>query len=372
MSERPRAFVLAVGTELTTGQTLNRNAAWISQELERLGIKTSEHRTVADDRKAILRALSEGSRHSQLLFVTGGLGPTSDDFTREVIAEYIGAPLEYDPISWASIVERLSRRGVPIVESNKQQCYFPKGARVLHNSRGTANGFCVSTPQCQIFALPGPPREIEAIWKAELASDLARRFPDPDPIQLLLWQTLGQSESAIGEITEEALRGSGLQTGYRVHLPYVEVKVWVPQSRAERSGDFVSALDQALRPWTITKGDQDVAELFLCALQGLSGDLVIQDALTHGLIAERVLPLLRKPSFRALGVRITWVSGSAQTKVDIKIEPDADCGARLWVRDTERAIGAVFKSDDLKERNLRALTEKFFIESQRVIQDLLA
>ena len=368
MGLSPSAFILAVGTELTTGQTLNRNAAWISRELERLGIKTREHRTIADDRAIILQALRDAAQCAQLVFVTGGLGPTSDDFTREVIADFVQAPLEYDPSSWAAIVERLSRRGVPISESNKQQCYFPQGTRVLRNSEGTANGFHARTPQVEVFALPGPPREIEAIWKAEIEGDLARRFPNPDPVDLRLWQTLGKSEAAIGEITEEALRGSGLQTGYRVHLPYVEVKVWVPRRRAELWERSLRALDHALEPWIVARDAEDVAELFLGALQTVSGALVIQDAMTPGLIAERVFPLLRKPAFRELGTRITWITGQQSVPATIKIEAQSGAAARLSIQGRVIEIAPVFPSLDLRERNLRALTEKFFIEARRAIQ----
>lgn len=368
MQRRPSSFILAVGTELTSGQTLNRNAAWISRQLQGLGIETREHRTVSDDRGVILQALHDGAESTDLVFVTGGLGPTSDDFTREVIAEFVQAPLEYDPHSWDAIVERLSRRGVPVSESNKQQCFFPKGARILRNSEGTANGFHARTPRVEVFALPGPPREIEAIWKAEIEADLARRFPDPDPVDLRLWQTLGKSEAAIGEITEGALQGSGLQTGYRVHLPYVEVKVWVPRSRAESSRLSLEALDRALEPWTVAKDNEDVAELFLRALERLPGEVVVHDALTPGLIADRAFALLRQPSFRGLGSRLTWITGSSSASATIKIEPAPAAGARLLVQGREHALAAVFPSVDLRERNLRALSEKFFIEARRAIR----
>ncbi|MCM2324110.1 MAG: competence/damage-inducible protein A, partial [Oligoflexia bacterium] len=137
----PRASVLAVGTELTAGETLNRNAAWISEKLTRLGVEVVLHETVRDSRPEILAALEHCGRSSELLFVTGGLGPTTDDFTREVIAEWIGKPLQFHEPSWTGIQERLRQLAVPVAPSNRQQCFFPEGARVLPNSQGTANGF---------------------------------------------------------------------------------------------------------------------------------------------------------------------------------------------------------------------------------------
>ncbi|HVK61905.1 MAG TPA: molybdopterin-binding protein, partial [Bdellovibrionales bacterium] len=91
-----RAATLAVGTELTDGQVLDRNSAWLSRKLAAAGLEVIEHRAVADDRKTISVALGEITRKVSHLFVTGGLGPTSDDFTREVLADYFGRPLKFD------------------------------------------------------------------------------------------------------------------------------------------------------------------------------------------------------------------------------------------------------------------------------------
>ena len=119
-----KTSILAVGTELTTGQIVNRNAAWISNQLKNIGLLTAVHITVADDRKSITEALQFCAEHSELIFVTGGLGPTSDDFTRELITEWTNLPLEFDEESWKKVKERLSTRGFPVQNFQKKQCYF--------------------------------------------------------------------------------------------------------------------------------------------------------------------------------------------------------------------------------------------------------
>src|ERR1035437_9389966 len=108
------ATVLAVGTELTDGQTLNRNSQWISQRLTDLKFRVMIHETVPDDRALILEALARLSSKAGLLFITGGLGPTTDDFTREVISQWAGRELIWNESAWQEIVDRFTRLGIPI------------------------------------------------------------------------------------------------------------------------------------------------------------------------------------------------------------------------------------------------------------------
>lgn len=136
-----KASLLTVGTELTTGQILNRNASWLSEKLTNLGIHVVLHETVADDHEMIYKALEHCAHHSQLIFVTGGLGPTTDDFTRLVVAEWLNHPLEFHEASWKAILDRLGKFGLPVAESNRQQCFFPKNSQILPNPQGTAAGF---------------------------------------------------------------------------------------------------------------------------------------------------------------------------------------------------------------------------------------
>src|SRR4051794_7715109 len=117
---RGKASILAVGTELTTGQVTNRNAAWISEQLVHLGVEVVLHETVPDDRHGIRRALDHCAGLSQFIFVTGGLGPTTDDFTREIIAEWLGQPLQFHEEIWKQVSTRLTDLGVPVAESNRQ------------------------------------------------------------------------------------------------------------------------------------------------------------------------------------------------------------------------------------------------------------
>lgn len=228
-----RTAILAIGTELTSGQIVNRNASWISQKLARHGIVTREHATVPDDRAQILDALGRLAREAGVLFLTGGLGPTSDDFTRVVLAEKLGLPLEWDEDSWVFIQDRLGRRGINAQEIQKQQCYYPQGSRILTNRQGTAHAFMVEAEGVFYVCLPGPPREIEAVWEDHLEPWLTARFPQADPWITRSWEILGQPESEVATRAVAALRGCPYEFAYRVHLPYVEFKLSYRKSQED-------------------------------------------------------------------------------------------------------------------------------------------
>jgi nicotinamide-nucleotide amidase len=168
LNRRARAATLAVGTEITDGQIVDRNSAWISKKLTDAGVDVVEHRAVADDRAEIERALRELSERVDVLFVTGGLGPTSDDFTREILAKFCGRELEFDDGSWKHIEQRFATRGLPAKPIQRQQCFYPKGSRVLKNNAGTANAFSFDHTEgargVRVYAMPGPPVEIATVW----------------------------------------------------------------------------------------------------------------------------------------------------------------------------------------------------------------
>ena len=303
-STKNSATILAVGTELTTGQITNRNAAWISEKLVNLGAEVTLHETVPDDREIILRALDHCLAHSTLIFVTGGLGPTSDDFTRNVLADWAGKELVFHEPSWKQIETRLAKFNIPVAASNRQQCFFPKGSEVLLNSEGTANGFSFEHREAKVWVLPGPPREIEAIWNSGIDEQVRRRIPDAKPLELLTWQCLGKSESELGEITERALEGSGLKTGYRAHRPFVEVKVWCERHLVSEKTPFFEKLEQAIKPWIATKGGEDLVDrLFSLTLGG--DEIEIIDSASGGILTERLGQFLRNPKNHAVAKSVT-------------------------------------------------------------------
>lgn len=326
---RGKATILAVGTELTTGQVTNRNAVWISEQLDPLGVEVVLHATVPDDREGIRNALDHCASLSQFIFVTGGLGPTTDDFTREVIADWLNKPLEFKEDIWDHVTKRLTDLGVPIAESNRRQCFFPLGSQVLPNPEGTAAGFTWvhSKGEQQLWAFPGPPHEVSAVWGQGIAETIQKQLPEIQPHHLFTWQCMGKSEAELGEITEATLQGSPLKTGYRAHRPFVEIKIWCPSNQIKQNQHWIEKLTKTLAPWTITQQGEDLAIHLLHQIKKYDS-VQFLDAATGGLLAARLGKLFREPRFDDLANTVTLMTEWSKKSVS------KDLNSEQWITET--------------------------------------
>jgi molybdenum cofactor synthesis domain-containing protein len=297
-----RASILTIGTEVSTGQIVNSNAAWIADQLVNLKMNPVWHLTVPDDEREITDALNLAAARSRLLFITGGLGPTADDITRQIVSRWWGDTLEFQPGSWEKIIQRFQMLGITPPESNKQQCFFPSQARVLDNPAGTADAFYLQRKDLQVWVLPGPPEEIKSIWKGSIQKQLLELGRDSDAFRLFRWHLIGKSESAVGEIVEAAIAGSTLVSGYRPHAPYIEVKIWCRESELPRNQPWLDKLNAALNPWLIGRDDEDSIDRLLQRFRAFS-HIIVKDSGSSGAFADRL-----GQSWRKMG------------KVDIRLE----------------------------------------------------
>lgn len=303
-----KASLLAVGTELTNGQIVNKNGSTISEKLVGFGINVVHHLVVPDDRAEILKAL-DYCASSDLIFVTGGLGPTSDDFTRDLISQWVKQDLIFDEKSWHHVSERLTSRGYTVKDIQRQQCYFPKGCEILENSQGTANGFFLTNEnhkhKPKVFVLPGPPREIDAIWNSFIHNWLKENTQHIDRKIIRSWDTIGVGESDVALIVEKIFEGKKLSganiwnetgalpidIGYRVHLPYVEVKITYPISASYTCEMFVKLIDAALASITVLKDFTDAASLFAQKIS--NREIAIYDFVSEGFLNHRLAAVLK-------------------------------------------------------------------------------
>jgi nicotinamide-nucleotide amidase len=177
----PTAEIITVGDELTSGQRLDTNSRWLSRRLGDIGVRTLFHTTTADDAGAIGQALDVARRRAQVLLVTGGLGPTADDLTRQVLADLAGVPLELHEPSLQHIRQLFQTRGRVMPEKNVVQAMLPAGAAVIPNHSGTAPGidlqFRNPAADCRLFALPGVPAELKPMWYQHVQPAIRKQFP---------------------------------------------------------------------------------------------------------------------------------------------------------------------------------------------------
>lgn len=156
--------ILSVGTEILLGDILNTNSRYLSNELANLGIDVYYHQVVGDNRERILSALNEAFSRSDIIITTGGLGPTKDDMTKELVAEFLGMDMYLHEESLKKIEDYFKKMGRIPVKSNEKQAYFPKEAIILDNNNGTAPGAIFEKDGKAIIVLPGPPKEMEPMF----------------------------------------------------------------------------------------------------------------------------------------------------------------------------------------------------------------
>lgn len=165
--------IVAIGTELLMGQIVNGDAQFLSRRLQSLGISVYYHQTVGDNPGRMREALALALSRSDLVITTGGLGPTQDDLSKEIVADYFGLPMEFDQASWAAIDAYFARTGRTCTLNNRKQAMFARGAVILPNACGTAPGCMLLHGGKIVVQLPGPPAEMEQMFDSQVYGRLA-------------------------------------------------------------------------------------------------------------------------------------------------------------------------------------------------------
>src|SRR3954469_25001822 len=169
-----QAIILSVGDELVLGQTVDTNSAWISQQLAAIGCAVAAHITVADDQRAIEDAMRESVGRCDYLIVSGGIGPTEDDLTRQALAAVMKVPLEMNQDWLKQLDEFFIKRGRPMPEANRIQAMIPRGGALIWNTCGTASGIDAVymtgdlKNACRVFVMPGVPKEMKAMFDRDV------------------------------------------------------------------------------------------------------------------------------------------------------------------------------------------------------------
>lgn len=188
------AEILSVGTELLMGQIVNSDAQYLSQKLSELGISVYRHTTVGDNPGRVKQALGQAIERSDLVITTGGLGPTEDDLTKEMVAEFFDLPMQLHEPSLKALTGYFEHMGRTMTENNKKQAYFPAGCHVMPNAKGTAPGCVVERAGKLVAVLPGPPRELTDMYVRQLEPYLRGRTGQKITSRFLRIFGLGESE----------------------------------------------------------------------------------------------------------------------------------------------------------------------------------
>lgn len=295
MSHTPtlRVELINTGSELLLGQVLNTHLQFLAHALWPLGLDIARQSTVPDG-PVIREALLESFARAEVVFVTGGLGPTTDDLTRDIVAELLGLSLQEDPAIANTIRERLEKRGIRATDRIFRQAQRPPEAEVLANRFGTAPGLYFppirlpaggASLSPHLFLLPGPPRELKPMVETEVIPRLRALLPAVSERQMQLWRVVGVPESHVEEAVGDKLLALGIDPGYCARPGEVDVRVIGTPAQIEAAGKLLhEALGHAILPEEMRTLEQHlVAEL---ARQNLRVATV--ESCTGGALANRI------------------------------------------------------------------------------------
>jgi len=219
------AILLSIGDELVLGQTIDTNSAWLSAQLAAVGCAVSAHITVGDDQPGIEQAIREAIARCDFLLISGGLGPTEDDLTRQALANVIERPLQLNEEWIAELEKFFSMRGRPMPPANRIQAMIPRGARMIFNTAGTAAGIDATTTACRIFVMPGVPKEMRIMFQRDVLPAIAAGGGGAVILSRTL-HTFGLGESAIAERLGDLMhRGRNPSVGTTVSSGIVSLRV---------------------------------------------------------------------------------------------------------------------------------------------------
>lgn len=294
--------IVTVGNEILLGETVDTNSALIARRLAGIGLRVTRITAVGDDPVRLAAVLRGVRGRVRWAITTGGLGPTRDDLTRDVVADVFERPLEEDPAQLEIVREKFRRFGYETMpESNRSQAMVPRGARIIDNRHGTAPGLVIEEDDLTLFVLPGVPREMAALMDEAVLPALAGAAGGGAPVVVSrVVHTAGLGESALAERIDDLVDSAGeIEVAFLPHLGQVDVRLTaagLPVAEAARRLDGIAAgIAERLARWFYGYDDATLAGAVGDALTARGWTVAVAESCTAG----------------ELGAEITSVAGSS-------------------------------------------------------------
>ena len=341
-----RAALLAIGDEVLRGEIGNTNAAFIAERLFEAGFQLSEHLVVSDDPQDIRTALVRLRAEADVIIATGGLGPTEDDRTVDVVAELLAVGTFADEPSLEAMKKRFSTHGFELTPNNLRQVRIPNGAQPLANAAGIAPGFVVSLGGAEAYFMPGVPREMEKMFTDEVMPRLARRMAEREilPPATRTWHLYGMGESHIDHRLAGTLNGvEGATLHFRTSAPVNHVKLVVRHPDAAEAKAVVDRVDAEIRkrigPGIYGIDDETFPSAVARALKAQEATLAFAESCTGGLAGELVTSEAGSSAFFR-GSVVAYADEVKTGVLGVKPETITDFGAVSEPTAREMAEGA--------------------------------
>jgi nicotinamide-nucleotide amidase len=288
-----RAEIISIGSELVCGQSLDTNSQWLSRELSDLGISVGLHTTLGDvlaDDVAVFRAAAE---RSVLVLVTGGLGPTQDDLTREALASCAGVSLVENAESLEAIAAMFARRNRVMTERNRTQAFFPEGAVPLKNPVGTAPGIWMKIGGACFACLPGVPSEMKLMFREQVVPRLRADGFIKNVIVHRKINLFGKGESDIeAQALDLTARGREPEVGITAHEATISFRISASAATEEEAAKLIEPtarlIYERFGTLVVGEGSIDVSEALFAELKRTGATLATAESCTGGLIAHMI------------------------------------------------------------------------------------
>jgi nicotinamide-nucleotide amidase len=344
--------LINTGAELMLGRVLNSHQQWLCRELSAEGLLVQRQVAVSDKASDIGATLRESLSRADLIVTTGGLGPTSDDLTRDAVANLLGLKLRVDAETLAKIEAFFASRGRPIPESTKVQALVPEGCTVIPNANGTAPGLAIevapnpfraSGGSSLILMLPGPPRELRPMFRDEVIPLLKKRFPDRPNVFWTVLKTTGVGESILEEKISPILKpllARGLDLGYCARIGDVEIRLGAEGANCR---DLVAEAELLVRGELggviYASGEELIEQTVVNELTRRGNTLSAAESCTGGLIAHRITNVPGASAVFLAGL-VTYSNEAKIRLLGVKAETLEKFGAVSAETAREMAIGA--------------------------------
>lgn len=334
--------IINTGSELMLGYVLNSHQQWLCRQLSERGYVVSRQIAVNDTAQDIQAAVREALTRADLIITTGGLGPTSDDRTRDLIAELLGRPLREDPKILGRIEAFFGKRKRPMPASTRVQALVPEGAIVIPNEHGTAPGIAIPTDRGLLVMLPGPPRELRPMFLHQVLPLIHERFGPPPNFCCCLLHTVGIGESFLEELIAPELApliARGLDVGYCARVGEVDVRFIARTMEAEilvKQAEEIA--HKHLRTFIYSREPELLNAVAVRLLTARRKTLALAESCTGGYIANRITDI-PGASEVFLGGVVSYSNDSKRTFLGVKPETLGQHGAVSEAVAREMALG---------------------------------
>jgi nicotinamide-nucleotide amidase len=341
-----KAIVISIGDELLIGQTINTNAAWIGQELSKLGGSVIEGLTISDQAEKIIETVEYAINRADVVLITGGLGPTKDDITKHTLARFFNTELEIHKPTLEKITNYFTSRNRPMLESNIQQAALPKNCTILPNNYGTAAGMWFEKEHRIVISLPGVPYEMKGIMTEEVFPMFKQRFQLNSLYhKTILTQGIGESFLAeqISE-WENKVRSEGFGLAYLPSPGLVKLRLSSPNGEIDKQKieEYLSEI-QLLLPEAVFGFENDtLPQIIGKLLKDRNLKIGTVESCTSGLLANQIVSVSGASEYFE-GSLLTYSYDIKESLLDIKKETLLTNGAVSEIIAQEMALGGLKK-----------------------------